>query len=76
MCQGEEERPEALGQLGHPLGARNRPQGSLRAAALEMGAEDFPAPRAVPMLPVAPCVTQWPRMACAGREGPPRSHRA
>lgn len=25
MCQGEE-RPGALGQLGHPLGVRKRPQ--------------------------------------------------
>lgn len=36
MCQGEEERPGALGQLGHTLGARKKPQGSLGAAALEM----------------------------------------
>lgn len=47
MCQGKEERPGAPGQLGHPLGARKRPQGSLRAAAVEIGREDSPASRAV-----------------------------
>lgn len=30
MCQGEEERPKALRQLGIPLGARERLQGSLK----------------------------------------------
>lgn len=47
MCQGEEKRPGALGQLGHPLGARKRPQGSLRAAALEIGRENSRPSRAV-----------------------------
>lgn len=42
MCQGEEERPGALGQLGHPVGARKKPRGSLRAAALEIGRENPP----------------------------------
>lgn len=42
MCQGEEERPGALGQLGCPLGARSWPGGSLRAAAEETVREDFP----------------------------------
>lgn len=36
MCQGEEEKPGALGQLGHTLGARKKPQGRPGAAALEM----------------------------------------
>lgn len=36
MCQGEEEKPGALGQLGHTLGARKKLQGRLGAAALEM----------------------------------------
>lgn len=36
MCQGEEEKPGALGQLGHTLGARKKLQGSLGAAALEI----------------------------------------
>lgn len=34
MCQGEDEKPGALGQLGHTLGARKKPLGSLGAAAL------------------------------------------
>lgn len=34
MCQREEEKPGALGQLGHTLGARTKPAGSLGAAAL------------------------------------------
>ena len=47
MCQGAKERPGALGQLGHPLGDRKKPQGSLRAAALEIGRKDPPAWRSV-----------------------------
>lgn len=74
MCQGEEERPGALGQLGCPLGARSWPGGSLRAAAEETIREDFS------------CITRGERVHCStvcdpvsgvaqGRDVP-RSHKA
>lgn len=66
MCLGEEERPGALGQLGHPLGARKKPPGSLRAAALEIGREDSCMEGCV--LTMVLGVTQWPCMARASRK--------
>lgn len=68
MCQGEEERPGALGQLGHPLGARKNPQGSLRAAALEIGSKGCCVESSV--LTTVLCVTQRPRVARASRQWP------
>ena len=56
MCQGEEERPGALGQLGCPLGARSWPGGSLRGAAEETVREDFPASRGAREFTAAPHV--------------------
>ena len=56
MCQGEKERPGALGQLGCPLGARSWPGGSLRAAAEETIREDFPASRVAHVFTATPCV--------------------
>ena len=58
------------GSWGPPLGARKRPGGSLSAAALETGREDSPASRAVCVLTVASCETQYAGVAHASREGP------
>lgn len=61
--QGEE-RPRALGQLGHPLGARKRPQGSLRAASLEIGRED--SPRGGLCANQGAARAPWQQVACLG----------
>lgn len=44
VCQGDEEKPGALGQLGHTLGARKKLQGSLGATALEIREDSCKGP--------------------------------
>lgn len=75
MCQGEEERPGALGQLGHPSGCQEKTSGQPQSSCIGNWLGRL-SPVACCVLTRVLCLVQGPHAAPWAGSGPLGTHRA